>query len=564
MAKRFATMFFIMVGVVVFLLASFFMVLLIAPGFNIFGIKYIVINTHGLNTGKVRITDVFKQKYGNADFSGSVIINSTEVPVIIEFAEAGQDYYYQYYDNYSGITKSTFDDPSILVERDAKGNAVLTVKSFESFLFQNANSTRFIKLFIPLANISVTQYPGKQQYIYGEADPGAANKYQTNLEINCDTASVTFYNYDKTRAPAFNLLKIKTTGIVNYNGNQIKAMTFDFETNKTIRLGSSVVSIADAKNYNFKTSSGNIIAERELSGDLFASTVNGYISLNRCNNFTAKTELGNIFSCFDNRGIRINGIVDIDSKAGNIDIEQILGQGQNKIKTGSGNIKIESIKNGEISSHRGSVDIKSVSNMIISTNMGNVSIEEALESIEVTTKRGKIKLGGEGMILNSPKAISHLGKIEIIEAIGDVYLETISSDIKFINKNSQNIKIIAGGDLDAQNLKGLVDVIVCKTAYLEFDSISQESKVLMKETCSYVKIDALNTKRTNLYYLIAGKPASLYESNNTGYQTFSLIETKNFISGTNLNGIKFEVLGDSKDGNSNAKVDIYFDKSSNF
>ena len=564
MAKRFASMFFIMVGVVVFLLASFFMVLLIAPGFNIFGIKYIVINTHGLNTGKVKITDVFKQKYGNGDFSGSVIVNSTEVPVIVEFAEAGQDYYYQYYDNYSGITKSTFDDPSILVERDENGNAVLTVKSFESFIFQNANSTRYIKLFIPLADISVTQYPGKQQYIYGESDPGAANKYQTNLEINCNTASVTFYNYDKTRAPAFNLLKIKTTGIVNYNGNQIKAMTFDFETNKTIRLGSSVVSIADAKNYNFKTSSGNIIAERELLGDLFASTINGTISLNRCNNFTAKTELGNIVSCFDNRGIRVSGIVDIDSKAGNIDIEQILGQGQNKIKTGSGNIKIETIKNGEIQTHRGSVDIKSVNNMIISTNMGSVSIEEALESIEVTTKRGKIRLGGEGMILNSPKAISHLGKIEIIDAIGEVYLETISSDVKFINKNSQNIKIISGGDLDAQNLKGIVDVTVCKTAYLEFDSISQETKVLMKQECSYVKIDALNTKRTSLYYLIAGKPANLYESNNTGYQTFSLIETKNFISNTNLNGIKFEVLGDSQDGNSNSKVDIYFDKSSNF
>ena len=148
MAKRFATMFFIMIGVVVFLLSAFLLVLFLAPGMPVFGIKYITINTHGVNTGKVRIIDTFQRKYGNTTFSGSIVVNSQEVPVIVEFAASGQDYFYQYYDNYSGITTSTIQDPSIEITRDAQGNAVFNVSSYETYVFQNANSSRYIKLFI--------------------------------------------------------------------------------------------------------------------------------------------------------------------------------------------------------------------------------------------------------------------------------------------------------------------------------------------------------------------------------------------------------------------------------
>ena len=564
MAKRFATMFFIMIGVVVFLLSAYILVLFLAPGASVFGIKYIMVNTHAVNTGKVRITETFRQKYGDTNFSGSIIVNSSEVPVIVEFTESGYEYYYQYYDNYSGITKSSIQDPSIVVERDNDGNAVFTVKSYESFIFQNGNSQRFIKLFIPLANISVSDYAGKQQFIYGDADPGAEGKYSTDLIINSVKADVQFYKSDADRAPAFDLLKIKTTGNVIYNGTHVKAMTFEFETNKTIKVSSSRVNIVDAKNYTLVSTSGRILAERELSGNLSAETKNGNIIINKCANLKVRTDLGDIVSCFKERGIQISGVVDIVTNAGSVEIDSILGTGQNNIKTGSGSVVIRKINNGTIATHRGSVTIKSVNNVVISTNMGSVDIEEALTSVDVTTKRGKIQLGAEGMVLNSPKANSYLGDVSIIDASGTVFISTIESDINFVNKNSDNIEINAGGKLTAKNLKGLITMTLSGESYLEFSNISNATKLLLNDSCKFVKIDALSVVRSKLNYMIVGKPASIYESNNAGYATYSLIDSKNYLTNDNKSGILFEVIGISAEGNASAKVDVYFNKSNEY
>lgn len=561
MAKRFATMFFIMIGVVIFLLSAFLLVLFLAPGVSVFGIKYISINTHGVNTGKIKITSTFNQKYGNTNFSGTVIINSSEVPVYVDFAEAGRDYYYEYYDNYSGITKSTFEDPSIIVERNDNGDAVLTVKSFETFAFENANSKRYVKVYIPLANISVSDYAGKEQYIYGDSDPGEQNKYQTSLIINAGAAPVSFSKSDSDRAPAFKRVAISTTNNISYNGCHIKAMTFAFETNKSIRITAGLTSNVDAKSYELVSNSGNILVNREVKGDLSAKTRNGNIQLFRCNNLSIDTELGDVYSCIENMKIEVKGIVNIKTTAGSITINKILGDGQNKIETGSGSVSINSMKNGTVSTHRGSVNIKSVNDVVISSNMGNISVEEVLKSIDVSTKRGKVMLGGEGMILKSPKVSSHLGKIKVINASEKVYIETISSDIEFVNGDSTDIEIHAGGKLAASNLKGLINMSLNETADLEFDDISKTTKILLKDGCSYVNINALNTVKDDLYYLLYGNPVSIYEANNTGYATYSLFGSKEYFIGENTDGVIFEILGDNQTGASSAKVDIYFNKS---
>lgn len=561
MAKRFATMFFIMIGVVIFLLSAFLLVLFLAPGFSLFGIKYITINTHGINTGKVKIIGAFNQIYGNDAFSGSIIINSNEVPVYVDFAAAGQDYYYEYYDNYSGITKSTIEDPKLLVERNENGDAVLTVQSFETFAFENANSSRYVKVYIPLANISVSDYAGKEQYLYGDSDPGERNKYQTNLIINAGSAPVEFSKSDKDRAPAFDRVEIKTTDSVKYNGCHIKAMTFAFESNKSIRITAGLTANIDAKSYELVSTSGNILVNREVKGDLVAKTKNGSIRFFSCNNANIYTELGDIYSCLDNRDIEILGTAKIKTTAGSITIDKILGDGQNRIETGSGSVMIDSLKNGTILTHRGSVNIRSVNDVIISSNMGNITIEEVLKSIDVSTKRGKITLGGKGMILKSPKVSSHLGKITVINASEKVYIESISSDIEFVNGDSNNIEIHAGGKLKAENLKGIINISLNESAELEFDDISNSTKILTKENCTHINIMAINTYKDDLYYLLYGNPVSIYEANNTGYATYSLFGSKDYFVGDNKNGIKFEILGDNQTGVSSAKVDIYFNKS---
>jgi len=564
MAKRFATMFFIMIGVVIFLISTFLLVLFLAPGMPIFGLKYILVNTHAVNTGKVKIVDVFQAKYNSSNFSGSIIVNSEEVPVHVEFTAAGRDYYYQYFDNFSGITNSSIIDPSIEILRDENGNAVFNVNSYDTFVFQNGNSLRYIKLFIPLANISVTDVAGKQQYIYGDADPGASLKYTTDLTINADNASVYFYSNDKDRAAAFNKVAIKTTGNIFYNNTHVKALEYVYETNQSIKISSSLVANVDARSYTLTSHAGRIIAERELAGDLSATTTTGDVLVNKCVNLKVRSELGDVVPCYNNRGIQVSGVVDIESKAGSVEIDTVSGLGENKINLGSGSVKIKKINNGHISTHRGAIEIKSVNNLIITSNVGNVFVEEALTAVDVNTVRGKIVLGAEGMVLNAPKAVSTLGKVSVVDASGSVYISTVSGDVEFVNKNSDNIQIYAGGKLNATNLKGIVDISAAETAYLSFVNILNETTITAKQSCTYIKIEALNTARTSIDYLCVGNPVSIFEANNTGYATYSLYDSQKYLVNENSSAAEFRVIGDSANGESNATVDIYFNRNTEF
>ena len=81
-------------------------------------------------------------------FSGSIRIETDQVPISVVFS---QKYTYQvdYYDNYNGLTTSKFDDPSIEFSKDKDGTAVIKVKSFKKFIYENSNSNRYIRLLIP-------------------------------------------------------------------------------------------------------------------------------------------------------------------------------------------------------------------------------------------------------------------------------------------------------------------------------------------------------------------------------------------------------------------------------
>lgn len=563
MAKRFATMFFIMIGVVIFLLSTFLLVLLLIPGVSIFGIKYITLGTHVKNSGKVLIDNELASIYGTGNFSKSLIINSSEVPVYIEFADAGTGYYYQYYDNYSGITKSSFDDPSIKIEKNENGDVVLTVNSFESFIFENANSQRFLKVYIPLANIAVDDYDGKKQYLYGSDDLGASLKYATNLTINAGSADVNFSTGDSNRAPAFNNLTINTTGKLNLNSTHIKAMSYYYSTDDTIRVYYSYNSFVDAKNYYLNSAKGKIVFQKNVVGTISAETKNGDILLMNCDKLIAKTDIGDVKKVNEYLNLTISQ-VDIVTNTGHVELDEITGSEKSSIKTSGGSVKIDSMLDGTVETHRGSITIGSVRNIIASSEIGKIDIDQVLSSAEINNNRGKILIGEDDMVVSNIKISSNIGDISVLNTSGTVYIDSIKSDIYFENKSSSDIQILAGKKLTAKNLKGNINISLSGESYLEFDNISDNTKILLNDACNYVKIDALSTIRTNLNYLVYGNPASIYESNNTGYATFSLIESDNYLINSKTNAINFEVIGNSKTGAANAKVDIYFDRSPNY
>ena len=151
MGKRLANVLLISLGIAISGVFVFTLVLFLAPGLSVFGIKYIASGTHVINDSYI-----LTEEMPGGTFSGSIRIETDNVPIYVVFS---QKYTYQvdYYDNYNGLTTSKFDDPSIEFSKDNDGTAVVKVKSFKKFIYENHNSNRYIRLLIPSTVIGGTK-----------------------------------------------------------------------------------------------------------------------------------------------------------------------------------------------------------------------------------------------------------------------------------------------------------------------------------------------------------------------------------------------------------------------
>lgn len=152
MAKRLANIFFISLGIALACVVVFVLVLFLAPGLSIFGVKYIASGTHVISEN----CSIYEQI---GDFNYSVRIETDEIPVQVVFSSSSYSYNIEYYDNYNGLTTSSFDDPSIEFLKEADGTAVVKVTSFKKFIYENNNSSRYVKLVIPASFVSNTNRP---------------------------------------------------------------------------------------------------------------------------------------------------------------------------------------------------------------------------------------------------------------------------------------------------------------------------------------------------------------------------------------------------------------------
>ncbi len=494
MAKRFATIFFIVIAIALFLVVGFVLLLFLAPGFSAFGLRYIAYGTRKFDSGKLVITDEI------GSFSGNFILETDEVPVYICYSQ-GMDYEIRYYENFSGLTRSKIENPSIDISKDANGNAVIKVNEYEKFIFQNVATEKFVKIYIPLSTVS-----------------SGSKAYNTNLTLNLGKSNLTFEKDEggpdgDLRVPTHKNITVKTNGKVSYTA-EVRAKKFSYETNSSIFIGEDVLSAINAEDYTLK-SGGKIEIARDVTGDVTATTNNRNLKLIGCKNLYAETGHGHI-SCYNSDAeIEIFGIVKITTKTGNVILGNVNGDGTNTISTGSGNVTIKKIKDGSITTKRGSITVNSVRDMKIETNMGKVVVEEALTKIDVTTKRGKITVGGTGMTVNNPRLFSRLGSISLNSASGTVYIETISSDITFTNTNSSSMEIYSGGKLNAVGLQGVVTIKAEEETYLKFNSISGNANIEVGDKCKKITIYATNDNASETRYIIEGKAVTRYEDDET-------------------------------------------------
>ena len=535
MTKRFTVIFFIVLGIIALLMTGFVLVLFLAPGFSAFGVRYIALNTRNYDSGEIRLIDEV------GAFTGDIEINAKEVPIYVYFTQAnggGNAYKVRYYENFSGFTKSKIEDPSIEITK-RNGVVVININEYEKFIFQNANTKKFVNLYIPMENISGT---------------GAG---RTNLTINTKSSSIVFdrelpQSEEELRVPSFKNVTINGNGNIKYNV-EMRAITYSLSTNNSILITDDKLSSFNAVNYKLNSNKGKIEIKREVSGDLYCTTKNGKITFLTCKNFVGETTYGDIYCSDKSKQTELAGIVKITTKTGNITLGNVIGTGDNEIVSGSGNVKIKKIKDGSIETKRGSVQINSVNKMKITTNMGKVNVEEALTSIDVSTKRGRINLGGENMVVNNPKVFSRLGRVNVTSALGEVYIETVSSDVVFNNKSSENITIYAGGKLTATALTGKINITANQNTTLDFAKITDNATIKMGKNCKSLLIKAYDDAYGDTRFIISGKMSTIYEDDPTDD-----VDPYKMVSG--------EQLTNKKDGTgalldvtaANANIDVYF------
>ena len=478
MAKKLSIIFFIVIGVIIFAMATFCLILFLAPGLSVFGLKYIRSDVHLINTGRFAVADT-KDFASVGAFDGDLIVEANEVPINVYYTQ-GYEYYFEYYDNFSGFTNSKFDDPSIAVYKDANGDAVIKVQEYHK-IFETSSSKRYLNIYVPI--------------VYTSND----NAYSKDLTIKTKSSFVNFAyetngdeKFEDTRIPSHKNLNIETTsGKVKYY-LPVYAKTYNLVTNNSVKLKCDPTIEIYATNYKIESKKGNVTFLGNVAGDIEATTKNGSVSLINCKNLIATTSFGNIKTSNKEVPVEINGIVKLNTKAGDIVIDKIKGNGENIINTGSGSVSISSVQDIVVKTTRGSVTIDSLNNGKIETNVGKVTVSEALSSINVSTKRGNIILGAEGLTINNPTVFSRLGKVNVRSSSGKVNISTISGKIDYTNTNSADITIVSGGSLKAEKLTGVVTINASKDIDISFSKITNTTKIVLADSCYNAIISANN------------------------------------------------------------------------
>ena len=513
MAKRFTGIFLISLGVVLACVCVFVMVLLMAPGLSIFGLKYIAKGTHVVSE-----TYVLAEQLEGGNFSGTIRIEVEDVPVQVEFSQR-YTYQVEYYDNYNGFTTSKFDDPSIAFEKEPDGTAVIKITSFKKFIYENANSSRYVKLMIP-------------ESVVGGTDSG-----KTNLKIVSKTSPVHFYNeVDDYRDPVFNNIDIETYGLVTSSA-KVYATTYKLNTINAITIGEDEVKNINATNYNLTSTGGKIVVNRDVAGNITATTKNARIQILSCNNFIANSGFGDVYSSSEDKGITINGSANITTTAGIVNIDSILGDQKSVINTKTGNVTIKKAKDLEVNTTRGFVKINATESSVITTSSGSILVESANESVTAKTKRGNITLGGESNVLHNPTVETTFGKVNVVSASGTVKIDTVQSDVNFVNADASNIKMSVGGNLTASKLVGSVNVEVQGNADIDFVEFSQKSSIVGKGENSTITVKMINNAASTFSYNLQANDASLFEYNVEDPQNhFQIARSTNLTSSADMVG----------------------------
>lgn len=424
------------IGLVAFFFLAIAITMMLAPGLEIFGVKYV-----SAKVGKYKYTNDCKTVFS----SSSVTLNTGEVPITITFGEVGTTGL-TFVQNFQGYTKSA-DTAGVKITKNDNGTAVIDITEYKKFIWANSMQQFYLTLKFP-------------------------STYYGALIINSTNSSVDL----KSAAAGTNLssLTISTGGKIDFNKNK------DNQNNKFNIAGDFKITSKSAltlgKNMTF---GGNIVAnmgnesltiESPVAKDITFKSGAGSLNFNTCKNLKATTGSGSI-KTLKTTGMpnSISGSLNVTTGSGKIEIGSVLGL-SNSITTKSGDINLNKV-NGSLNINTlksritlgevGSPDITAEGNgYIIITKVtgslkaniiglsGNLSCGAIAGGAEVSTKNGAIALNGNiGANLKATTAEGSItaatigGKAEIKTTRGPINIGTIQSAGSVINSSYGRVTI---------------------------------------------------------------------------------------------------------------------------
>ena len=459
MKKIFMSLIIFLACVLVFALGMG-VVVMIAPGVNMFGVEYIRSTLDAKTISK---------SVQNADAKcENIIVNSHEIDVNVNFVQS-HTLTAEYIHNYRGFANEP-KEPELKLESANKDIVISTVEYDKFLLGGHVNENCCL-------NINVPMY------------------YKGSITIISEKSDVIVKGHNAS----INNLSIKTNGTPEIKSNLIVNTLSLNTTYKIVNLNENV---KVNKNLIFDVTGGSFTVANPVGGDIYYKSNSGTLNFVSCNDLNFSSQSGKIIANINqvapivlgNCNIKTSGDItlasvgkdaNIENKNGDIKIGSVDGLYSGNylltssrgdctligtflssvnLETKSGNLNADNIADLTFKTKRGALILNSCEVLLVEAGIGDIKVSNILADAKISATSGKIDLGLEDYdsIIANCKVVTKSGDVDICDIQGALYdIQTRSGDIELEN----NYKAIATislksrtGSIEADLVNGITNI----------------------------------------------------------------------------------------------------------
>ena len=451
---------------ILFALAALFvssctLVMFLAPGTEIFGVKYVS-----------ALVGNYEKDVTLEAFDGDIYIETANVPITLEFT----DYYstsLSFHQKFTGFTTTKIEQAGMdyYVEN---GNLKIKTTEFIKFIY------------------------AKEDYDYFHFDLKLPATF-----FQSGTRSVYIVAEDSSVKFVGDNISLKNLSVKTGNGFKIDGQ---LETTEllTLNLGRSI-EINDkfiCDDVDLTTSGSSAInIKNDISGNIKANTTSGNVSFKDCNSICVNTKSGVVTA-----NGNVNYSAQITSRSGPVKLKEInalgLLEGSNSfVKTTSGKISVDKAKTLDVQSESGGIYVGEADTLNVKNKIGYTNIRKVNTDLNVDVKNGKVVLGENGTI-NNVKLKNKTGLTYVYNTTGTVDLYSENNDIVYKNLSSENITIKSGRKLTAENLIGVVNIVANGNTVAKFLNVTENVYIEVKNRAKTLDIYATSVSAEHISYVL--------------------------------------------------------------